>query len=117
MSNTIEIKSITKFKLEKVPDLTQLSYLTGLKKDRALFFSSGLHPVHGRFTVLSLNPLFSIESGFEELLETVLSVKDFSQVNGLPLALFSGWMNYECLEFIEKVNVNKKSLQNVPAFH
>ncbi|HQB09136.1 MAG TPA: hypothetical protein PLW37_04645, partial [bacterium] len=60
MSSTVKIKSVQTFKLEKVPDLIHLSYLTGLKKGRVLFFSSGLHPVHGRFTVLSLNPLFSI---------------------------------------------------------
>jgi len=117
LSNIVKIKSVQTFKLEKVPDLIQLSYLTGLQKERALFFSSGLHPVHGRFTVLSLNPLFSIKSDFGELLKALFSIKDFSQINGMPMALFSGWMNYECLEFIEKVDANKKSLQVVPDFH
>jgi para-aminobenzoate synthetase component I len=117
LSSTVKIKSIQTFKLEKSPDLLQLSYITGSQKDRALFFSSGLHPLHGRFSILVLNPLFSIESDFGELLKALFSIKDFSQINGMPMALFSGWMNYEYLEFIEKVDVNKKSLQNVPAFH
>lgn len=117
MSCRINIKSIQTFKLEKVPGLAQLSFLTGSQIDRALFFSSGLHQSHGRFTVLALNPLFSIDENFDDLIRTLFSYRAFSSLDNIPLPLFSGWMNYECLEFVEKVNVSKKSLQNVPAFH
>lgn len=117
MSIEINIKSIQTFKLKKVPDLLQLSYITGSQIDRALFFSSGLHPLHGRFSILVLNPLFSIKSGFEELLGVLFSYRAFSSFSNIPLPVFSGWINYECLEFIEKVDAKKKSLQNIPAFH
>ena len=117
MSNAINIRSIKTFKLEKVPDLTQLSYLTGLKKDRALFFSSGLHPVHGRYSVLTLNPLFLIDESFDDLIRTLFSYRAFSSFSNIPLPLFSGWMNYECLRFIEKVGTPAKNTIEVPDFH
>jgi len=117
LSNAINIRSIKTFKLEKVPDLTQLSYLTGLKKDRALFFSSGLHPVHGRYSVLTLNPLFLIDESFDDLIRTLFSYRAFSSFSNIPLPLFSGWMNYECLRFIEKVGTPAKNTIEVPDFH
>jgi para-aminobenzoate synthetase component 1 len=112
-----EIFSSHCFGITFIPDLIQLSYITGLQKDRALFFSSGLHQSHGRFTVLALNPLFSIDENFDDLIRTLFSYRAFSSFSNIPLPVFSGWMNYECLEFIEKINVSKKSLQNVPVFH
>jgi len=117
LSIEINIKSIQRFKLERIPDLLQLSYITGLQKDRALFFSSGLHPVHGRFTVLSLNPLFSIDENFDDLLKTLFSYRPFRSLDNIPLPVFSGWMNYECNRFVEKIESSLKTTVAVPDFH
>ncbi len=116
----IDIK-VNKFLVERmgfVPDLGKLSFVAGSKKGRILFYSSGLHPFHGRFSILVLNPLFSLApESFEELLKTLFSTPKISGLDGIPLPLFSGWINYECNRFIEKVEQSPKTTVEVPDFH
>jgi len=101
-----------------VPDLKKLAFLAGSKKGRTLFYSSGLHTFHGRFSILVLNPLFSLApESFEELLKTLFSVFEMEGLEGVPVPLFSGWINYECNKFIEKIEPSLKTTVEVPDFY
>ncbi len=118
MVEDIRVNKILTEKIDLVPDLKKLSFLAGSKKGRTLFFSSGLHPFHGRFTILVLNPLFSlVPESFDELLKTLFSAPEIKGLKDIPMPLFSGWINYECNRFIEKVEHSQKTAVEVPDFH
>ncbi|HRZ79606.1 MAG TPA: anthranilate synthase component I family protein [bacterium] len=86
--------------------------------DRVLFYSSGLDPEHGRFSVLSLDPLFELDSSieFDDMLNVLFSLREFKDIADIPIPLFSGWMNYESVRFFEKIEPAKKNTIEVPDF-
>jgi para-aminobenzoate synthetase component I len=114
----VKINGISIERIKDVPDLKKLAFLAGSKKGRNLFFSSWLHPLHGRFSILVLNPVFNLRAeSFDELLKTLFSVSEIEGFKDVPLPLFSGWINYECNRFIEKIESSPKTTVEVPDFH
>jgi para-aminobenzoate synthetase component I len=114
----VNIKSFERCTLKKVLSLEKLSFMASLQKNRSLFYSSGLHPFHGRFSILVLNPIFNlIAESFDELLKTLFSVSEMEGLEGVPLPIFSGWINYECNGCIEKIEPALKTTVEVPDFH
>lgn len=119
MSIVVNIKLIQIVKLDLVPDLLRLSFLAGRQMDRVLFYSSGLDPDLGRFSILVLNPLFELDSSikFDDMINVLFSLKEFKDIADIPIPLFSGWINYECVRFLERIEPAKKNTIEVPDFH
>lgn len=115
----VNINSFQRIALDTVPDLLRLSFLAGRQIDRVLFYSSGLNSDLGRFSILSLDPLFKLDSSieFNEMLKSLFSLKEFKDIADIPIPLFSGWMNYECVRFLERIEPAKKNTIEVPDFH
>ncbi|HPS30507.1 MAG TPA: anthranilate synthase component I family protein [bacterium] len=114
----IKIHSFERLVLNNIPDLLQLSFLTGRKKDRVLFYSSGLNSDLGRFSIMSLNPLFKLDSKteFGDVLNDLFSLKEFSKIADIPIPLFSGWINYECVRYFENIAPAERNTIEVPDF-
>lgn len=119
MADSIQIISVDRTVLDVVPDLLLLSFLAGKERERVLFYSSGLDIEHGRFSILVLDPLlkFTGPDKVHDILSRIFEFRpDICGVD-IPLPLFSGWINYECVQFFEKIEPAKKNTIEVPDFH
>jgi len=82
---------IKRVELKNIPDLRKLSFLTSKRKNRILFFSSGLDDSHGRYSIVVLNPLGLIK---DDVVETIFNYEEMAKTE-LSLPVFSGFFSYE----------------------
>jgi len=82
---------IKRVELKNIPDLRKLSYLTSLRKNRILFFSSGLDSSHGRYSIVVMNPLGLIK---DNVVDKIFNFDETAEIE-FPLPVFSGFFSYE----------------------
>ncbi len=133
----ITISNYLYYKINEVPKLRELSFLTGQKKGRVLLYSSYLDKDMGRYSILLLNPIFSVSykngiqerkwyhnntdeiitRDFRDSLSEIFTLNSRMKDLNFPAPFYSGWVSYDSHSYFLNTESPKEALLDIPDFY